>query len=51
MSFTAEPELPSWAESSSYEALLEAAEPAPADFLKVDEDSIAELFYHQRQHG
>ncbi len=34
-----------WAEPRCYDELLAAAEPAPADFTSVDENSIAELFY------
>ncbi len=44
ISLTAEPGLPDWVEGD-YETLLAQAEPASADYLQYDEDSIAELFY------
>ena len=34
-----------WAEPRTYDELLAAAQPAPADFTTFDENSIAELFY------
>src|SRR3990172_4889618 len=37
--------IPSWAERRSYDALLRATPPAPFDYLAVDENSVAELFY------
>ncbi len=39
------PDLPDWVGGVDYEALLAAAEPAPADFMRCDEDAVAELFY------
>jgi len=36
---------PSWAEFRSYDALLSASTPVAFDYLPVDENSIAELFY------
>ena len=38
-------ELPDWIGADTYESLLCAADPTPVDFLRYDEDSIAELFY------
>jgi fatty-acyl-CoA synthase len=35
----------SWLSSSNYEALLQAATPERADISRVDENSLAELFY------
>jgi len=37
--------LPSWAEKRSYDALLRQTAPAPFDYMAVDENSLAELFY------
>ena len=36
---------PGWIESRDYDQLLAEASPAPYDFLGVDENSLAELFY------
>ena len=38
-------EAPAWVEPLSYDQLLAQSSPAPFDFLGVDENSIAELFY------
>src|SRR6202021_178240 len=34
-----------WLERKNYDELLAGAKPARADFMQVDEDSVAELFY------
>lgn len=39
------PALPAWAEARVYETLLCNASPAPFDYLGVEENSLAELFY------
>ncbi|HEU5401256.1 MAG TPA: fatty acid--CoA ligase [Terriglobales bacterium] len=36
---------PEWATPNDYDELLEAAEPYRCDFMQIDEDSVAELFY------
>ena len=38
-------EAPSWTAPLTYDALLAESSPAPADYLSVDENSLAELFY------
>ncbi|MBI4479131.1 MAG: long-chain-fatty-acid--CoA ligase, partial [Acidobacteria bacterium] len=37
--------LPSWSAKRSYDVLLRETEPAPFDYMAVDENSLAELFY------
>jgi len=34
-----------WADQRHYDEILDAADPAPADWTQIDENSIAELFY------
>jgi fatty-acyl-CoA synthase len=36
---------PAWTDARSYDQLIEAATPMPFDFMTVDENAIAELFY------
>ena len=36
---------PSWAHSADYDQLIAAAEPRPIDYRRIDENSVAELFY------
>ena len=36
---------PAWAHAKFYDELVEAAEPADIDFRRIDENSVAELFY------
>ncbi len=36
---------PAWAQEKFYDELLAASEPAPIDFIAIDENSVAELFY------